>query len=188
MRNAFRLLLWLLLLWASTAAAYASFDDSKAWFERLSDDERSATQTDLILLGHYQYLVDGQFGRGTFDAGAIDALEVYQNWMAVNGRSIYGAGPSDLPVPAGCRYTQRGNRLYLHVYNWPYRHIHIEGLADRIAYAQFLHDASEVRWLSQTKEVDSNIGVMVPEGMITLELPVRRPDVTVPVIEIVLKA
>jgi peptidoglycan hydrolase-like protein with peptidoglycan-binding domain len=68
MRNAFRLLLWLLLLWASTAAAHASFGDSKAWFERLSDEERSATQTDLILLGHYQYLVDGQFGRGTFDA------------------------------------------------------------------------------------------------------------------------
>ena len=45
-----------------------------------------------------------------------------------------------------------------------------------------------MRWLSHTKDVDSNIGVMVPEGMITLELPVRRPDVTVPVIEIVLKA
>ena len=68
MRNAFRLLLWLLLLWASTAAAHASFDDSKAWFDRLSDAERTTTQTDLILLGHYQYLVDGQFGRGTFDA------------------------------------------------------------------------------------------------------------------------
>ncbi|MGO7202875.1 alpha-L-fucosidase, partial [Rhizobium ruizarguesonis] len=66
--------------------------------------------------------------------------------------------------------------------------IHIEGLADRIAYAQFLHDASEVRWLSHATDVDSNIGVTVPEGMITLELPVRRPDVTVPVIEIVLKA
>ncbi|WP_055048759.1 peptidoglycan-binding protein [Devosia sp. A16] len=68
MRNAFRLLLWLLLLWMPALAAHASFDDSKLWFERLSDDERSATQTDLILLGHYQYLVDGQFGRGTFDA------------------------------------------------------------------------------------------------------------------------
>ena len=68
MRNTFRLLLWLLLLWVPTVAAHASFDDSKVWFDRLSDDERSATQTDLILLGHYQYLVDGQFGRGTFDA------------------------------------------------------------------------------------------------------------------------
>ncbi len=68
MRNAFRLLFWLLLLWAPSFTAQASFDDSKLWFDRLSDDERSSTQTDLILLGHYQYLVDGQFGRGTFDA------------------------------------------------------------------------------------------------------------------------
>lgn len=68
MRNTFRLLFWLLLLLAPATTAYASFDDSKAWFARLSADERSATQTDLILLGHYQYLVDGQFGRGTFDA------------------------------------------------------------------------------------------------------------------------
>ncbi|MGO6850517.1 alpha-L-fucosidase [Rhizobium leguminosarum] len=143
---------------------------------------------DSVALGGNLLMNVGPTGRGTLDARAIGALEVYQSWMEVNGRSIYGAGPSGHPVPAGCRYTQRGNRLYLHVYNWPYRHIHIEGLADRIAYAQFLHDASEVHWLSHAKDVDSNIGVTVPEGMITLELPVRRPDVTVPVIEIVLKA
>jgi len=167
---------------------------SGSWgYHRDEDSWKSPEQIiqlliDSVALGGNLLMNVGPTGRGTFDARAVDALAVYQNWMAVNGRSIYGAGPSELPVPAGCRYTQRGNRLYLHVYNWPYRHIHIEGLADRIAYAQFLHDASEVRWLSQTKEVDSNIGVMVPEGMITLELPVRRPDVTVPVIEIVLKA
>ena len=66
MRNAFRLLVWLLLLWAPAGLAQAaSYDDSRAWFERLTEAERASTQTDLILLGHYQYLVDGQFGRGT---------------------------------------------------------------------------------------------------------------------------
>ncbi|MBB4278534.1 alpha-L-fucosidase [Rhizobium mongolense] len=142
---------------------------------------------DSVALGGNLLMNVGPTGRGTLDARAIAALEVYQNWMVVNGRSIYGAGPSGYPAPFGCRYTQRGNRLYLHVCNWPYRHIHIDGIADKIAYAQFLHDASEVRWLSHIKEVDSNVGVTVPEGMITLELPVRRPEVTVPVIEIVLK-
>ncbi|MBN9314652.1 MAG: SPOR domain-containing protein [Devosia sp.] len=68
MRNALRVTVWLLLLWASAGLAYASFDDSRAWFDRLGEDERASTQTDLILTGHYQYLVDGQFGRGTFDA------------------------------------------------------------------------------------------------------------------------
>ena len=68
MHHAFRLAVWLLLLWAPAGLAHASFDDSRIWFDRLSETERSATQSDLILVGHYQYLVDGRFGRGTFDA------------------------------------------------------------------------------------------------------------------------
>ncbi len=68
MHHAFRLVVWLLLLWAPAGLAQASFDDSRTWFDRLSATERSATQSDLILLGHYAFLVDGKFGRGTFDA------------------------------------------------------------------------------------------------------------------------
>jgi peptidoglycan hydrolase-like protein with peptidoglycan-binding domain len=48
--------------------AIASFDTSRQWFERLPDGERSDIQTNLILLGHYGFLIDGQFGRATFDA------------------------------------------------------------------------------------------------------------------------
>lgn len=68
MRNVLRLVVWLLLLWAPAGLAHASFDDSRVWFDRLSEADRSNTQADLILLGHYEYLVDGKFGRGTFDA------------------------------------------------------------------------------------------------------------------------
>ena len=65
MHHAFRLAVWLLLLWAPAGLAHASFDDSRIWFDRLSETERSATQSDLILVGHYQFLVDGRFGRGS---------------------------------------------------------------------------------------------------------------------------
>ena len=57
-----------LLLALAPVTALASFDTSKQWFERLPDGERSDIQTDLILLGHYDFLIDGQFGRATFDA------------------------------------------------------------------------------------------------------------------------
>ena len=68
MRSAFRFAVWLLLLWGSAGVAHASYDDSRTWFERLSAAERAATQSELILAGHYENLVDGEFGRGTFDA------------------------------------------------------------------------------------------------------------------------
>jgi peptidoglycan hydrolase-like protein with peptidoglycan-binding domain len=48
--------------------AQAGFEESRGWFESLSAEERSATQANLTLLGYYEYLVDGQFGNGTFQA------------------------------------------------------------------------------------------------------------------------
>ena len=64
-----------------------------------------------------------------------------------HGRSIYGATASDLTPPPDCRYTQRGNRLYLHLFAWPFRHVHLDGLAGRVEYAQLLNDASEIKSL-----------------------------------------
>lgn len=68
MRKAFRFLVWLLLFLAPAGLAQASYDESRSWFQHLTDTERSSTQTDLLLLGYYQFLVDGEFGRGTYDA------------------------------------------------------------------------------------------------------------------------
>jgi peptidoglycan hydrolase-like protein with peptidoglycan-binding domain len=62
------LFLLLILLPLGFGPAHADFDGSRAWFEARSETERTRIQTDLILLGHYTYLVDGQFGRGTFEA------------------------------------------------------------------------------------------------------------------------
>ena len=50
------------------APAQAGFEESRDWFESLSLDERTETQANLTLLGFYDYLVDGQFGNGTFQA------------------------------------------------------------------------------------------------------------------------
>ena len=71
-----------------------------------------------------------------------------------------GRGRRPIAAPKDCRFTQKGNRLYLHIFSWPFRHIHIDGLAGKVKYAQFLHDASEVHWLSPVAEVDSNVGVV----------------------------
>ena len=141
---------------------------------------------DTVSLGGNLLMNVGPTARGTFDVRAEQALGVYRDWMHVNARSIYGAGPSAFVAPNGCKFTQSGNRLYLHVQTWPFRHIHIDGLGGRVKYAQFLHDASEIHWLDPKADVDSNIGVAVGSGMLTLELPVIKPDVVVPVIELTL--
>lgn len=68
MRRGLRLLLWLALALVPAGLARADYGQSRDWFDSLAADERAEIQSNLILLGHYTFLVDGQFGTGTFDA------------------------------------------------------------------------------------------------------------------------
>ncbi|RWX18660.1 alpha-L-fucosidase [Rhizobium hidalgonense] len=131
----------------------------------------------------------GPTARGTLDHRAISALSAYEEWMALHERSIVGCTQSDFTAPPDCRLTQNGDRLYIHLFNWPYKHLHFDALAGKIEYAQFLHDASEVTWLRPSANtLWANTQFPVGEDELTFVLPVRRPKVVVPVIEVKLKA
>jgi alpha-L-fucosidase len=104
-------------------------------------------------------------------------------------RSVRGCTASDLAPPPDCRYTENGNRLYLHLFSWPFKHVHLEGLAGRVEYAQLLNDASEIvtRVIDPDQRAQNTTMGGIPEGTLTLELPVQRPTVEVPVVELFLK-
>jgi len=137
---------------------------------------------DSVSKGGNLLLNVGPTGRGEFDERALATLQAIGKWTRVNGRSIYGCTASDYTPPPDCRYTQNGNRLYLHVMAWPLRHLHLKGIADRIEYAQFLHDASEIKVFQNT--FDHSIET---DNTVVLEIPIQKPNVEIPVIEIFLK-
>jgi alpha-L-fucosidase len=128
----------------------------------------------------------GPTARGTFDDRALDALDAYADWMRLHNRAIYGCTQSEFTAPVDCRFTQNGNRLYLHVYSWPFRHIHLDGMAGKVGYAQLLNDASEVKIVESSAQT-SHVQPGMREDSLTLEVPVVKPDVIVPVIELFLK-
>jgi alpha-L-fucosidase len=126
----------------------------------------------------------GPTSLGTFDPRASKALGVYRDWMALHGESIYGCTQSDFAAPQDCRLTQNGKKLYVHVFAWPFRFLSINGLGDKVEYARFLHDGSEV--LMRMPEWEA--GQMGVSGdTLVLTLPIKKPDVIVPVIELSLK-
>jgi len=143
---------------------------------------------DAVSKGGNLLLNVGPNGRGEFEPRALERLRGIGAWMRLHGRSIYGCSASDLTPPVDCRYTQNGNRLYLHLFAWPFQHVHLSGLAGRVEYAQLLNDASEVRMLALDPHAKAqNMTMTGEEGMLTLQLPVQRPDVAVPVVELFLK-
>ncbi|MBN1346774.1 MAG: alpha-L-fucosidase [Phycisphaerae bacterium] len=144
---------------------------------------------DSVSKGGNVLLNVGPTGRGEFDAKAIDRLQAIGQWMRRHARSIYGCTASDFTPPPDCRYTQSGDRLYLHLFAWPFRHVHLDGLAGKVAFAQLLNDASEVRRIEiDPHQQAQNTTMSGQSGALTLELPVQRPDVAVPVVELFLKS
>ncbi|MET1006446.1 MAG: alpha-L-fucosidase, partial [Propionibacteriaceae bacterium] len=131
----------------------------------------------------------GPTGRGNFDPRAVESLAGVGAWMELHARSIYGAGASDLTAPPDTRYTARGDRLYVHVFSWPLGHLHLPGLAGRVAYAQLLNDASEIHFAEADPDQQAQNTSMggQPAGTLTLSLPIQPPPVAVPVIELFLR-
>lgn len=132
----------------------------------------------------------GPTARGEFDPRALERLRGIGAWMHHHSRAIYGCGLSDFTPPPDCRYTQNGNRLYLHIFSWPFRHLHLHDLGQRVEYAQFLHDGSEVKMTSidpHQAAQNTTIGGL-PQNTLTLELPVQQPPVAIPVVELFLKS
>ena len=133
----------------------------------------------------------GPTARGTIDPRAIERLDVLADWFALHERAIRGCGPSEFSSPTDVRYTQRGDRLYVHVFAWPFVHLHLPGLGGRVRYAQLLSDGSEVPFQVHRPEHDLPNQHTQPKGLgpdtVTLHLPIGEPDTPIPVIEIFLE-
>ena len=141
---------------------------------------------DNVSKGGNTILNVGPTGRGTFDGRARERLAAIGKWMKFNSRSIYGCGlpPADLVAPEGTilTYNAERNRLYVHLLDYPIGSLPIT-FADRVEYAQFLHDASEIRI-----KVPLNVsGFPRKDVNPSFILPVVKPDVEIPVVEVYLK-
>ena len=136
----------------------------------------------------------GPTARGTIDRRAVDRLERIAEWMTLNGRSIHGCtqAPEEFAAPNNCLLTWNPvtRRLYAHVLEWPPGELHLDGLAGRVAYAQMLHDASEIPLVEKGRETGFIPGQRPgsDENGLTLRLPVLEPDVEVPTIELFMRA
>jgi alpha-L-fucosidase len=123
----------------------------------------------------------GPTARGVFDSRAQERLKAMGEWMKFNNRSIYKCteAPSGFNAPSNTllTYNPDTKRLYVHLLAYPLGTIILPNMADKVKYVQFLHDASEIRF--NTSEESPND--------LVLSLPVTKPDVIIPVLEVYLK-
>ena len=59
----------------------------------------------------------GPDARGNFPEESVRILKEIGKWMGRNGEGIYGCGASGMPRPDFGRITQKGNKLYYHIFD-----------------------------------------------------------------------
>ena len=132
----------------------------------------------------------GPTARGVFDYRADERLDGLAGWMKYHDRSIYGCtqATDNFEVPNNCllTYNPQTKRLYIHVLEWPFRSLNLPGYKGKFKYAQLLNDASEIRYRTATVAT-GNTSETTGENDVILTLPVERPNVEVPVIELFLE-
>jgi alpha-L-fucosidase len=124
----------------------------------------------------------GPTARGTFDERAQARLKAMGEWMKLNNRSIYGCteAPAEFVAPPNTLLTWNPvtRRLYVHLLAYPLERLNFAGIAGKVKYAQFLHDASEIRFSPVSKENPNDL---------SFTLPTLKPPVEIPVLELFMK-
>ena len=176
------------VLWEACQTLNGSWGYDRDNLDYKSDEMLVKMLIDTVSKGGNLLLNVGPNGRGEIDPQSLGSLKSIGQWMRLHNRSIYGAKASEWQAPLDTRLTQRGNRLYLHIFSWPFKHIHLEGLAGKIEYAQLLNDGSEVLFKEHhPDDLSGHTDHPIDPGTVVLELPVHKPNVLVPVVELFLK-
>jgi alpha-L-fucosidase len=145
-----------------------------------SDDHNWKSVDDLIHKlvdvaskdGNYLLNV-GPTVEGVIPQPSVERLEAIGRWLATNGESIYGTRGGLLQGIDGLRSTQSGDRLYVHVFEWP-----TGGrlsLPARLGSARLLADGSALRLHADAESSSIEVPAQAPDPVDTvIECRVER--------------
>jgi alpha-L-fucosidase len=168
------------------SGSWGYYRDELTWKD---NKQLLALLIDTVSKGGNLLLNVGPTGRGTFDDRAVQRLDAIGEWMQYHSRSIYGCtrAPLQFKAPENTilTYNPASHRLYIHLLAWPMETIFLEGYAGKVKYAQFLHDGSEI--ILKPKRKTTWMDETAVENELVAEIPITKPPVEVPVIELFLK-
>jgi alpha-L-fucosidase len=112
---------------------------------------------------------------GVIQPEFVERLQTIGKWMDVNGDSIYETTYGPLQsLPYG-KTTAKGNKVFLHIFDWPGSSLQVEGIKSHVERVELLADKSSLTFTQNGNNV-------------RIELPAKAPDPYVSVLRITFTA
>ena len=74
---------------------------------------------DIVSKGGNYLLNVGPTAEGIIPQPSVERLLAMGDWLKLNGEAVYGTSPGPIQGKEWCRSTVKGDKLYLHVFDWP---------------------------------------------------------------------
>jgi alpha-L-fucosidase len=141
------------------------------WGYKTHDSNFKSTETllrnliDIVSKGGNYLLNVGPTAEGVIPEPEVQRLKEIGRWMDVNSEAIHGATASPFKKLDWGRCTQKPERLFLHVFNWPKKGLFVPGLKSPVEEAYLLADPKR-----------ASLPVSQNEEGVTVTLPAEAPD------------
>ena len=158
-----------------------------AWYDKnwKSGTEIIRRLTSTVARGGNYMLNVGPTGAGVIPDMAASGLRSAGEWLKTYGETIYGAQGSPWNrAQAWGDITVKGNKLYLHVFDWPENdQLQLSGLSNQIVSAR-IFNSEEPSFMDSLFGDDQGLVTFEKQsnGWTRFELPADKPDTLVPVI------
>jgi alpha-L-fucosidase len=126
--------------------------------------------SDIVSKGGNFLLNVGPTSEGEIPQPSIDRLRQVGEWMKVNGDAIYGTSANPFPYLPWGRTTIKGQKLFLHVVDWP---------KDGILKLPMRNKAVNAYLMTNTQK---NLGIVQDADFIKISVPTEAPDTLLPVV------
>ena len=129
--------------------------------------------SDIVSKGGNLLLNVGPKPDGAFPEASIGQLLEMGQWMQTAGEGVYGTDSSNILQPSWGRLTQKGQALYLHVFDWP-----VEG---KLVLEGVKLQATRASLLGATEQA---LRVTSGQERVEIILPKQKPGGLVPMIRL----
>src|SRR5207248_11717933 len=84
---------------------------------------------------------------GTIQPEFQELLRAIGDWLSINGDSIYGTTYGPVQGMGSIRTTAKGNKIFVHVLEWPAAALEIRGIKPRVFSALLLANVQSLKFM-----------------------------------------